>query len=127
VNNCSRGPKPASAGCCATAAVFTLRYMDPRSIIISRIDLQLRRHLGHTVDTHRAVNDTRYAKDILLVCDAMEGTDLPQLATQFRVADEQMSAARRALAPRVAPRMPTAHAPVQAAAAQRPVTFGRDR
>jgi hypothetical protein len=107
--------------------VFTLRYMDPRSIIISRIDLQLRRHLGHTVDTHRAVNDTRYAKDMLLVCDAMEGTDLPQLATQFRVADEQISAARRALAPRVAPRVPTAYTPVQAAAAQRPVTFGRDR
>jgi hypothetical protein len=97
--------------------------MDPRNIIVNRIDLQLRRHLGQQVDTHRAMSDTRYAKDMLLVCDAMEGTDLPQLATQFRVIDEQITAARRALSPRVAPRGPTAYAPTQAAPAQRPVTF----
>ena len=99
--------------------------MDQRHIIVSRIDLQLRRHLGQAVDAHRAVSDTRYAKDLLLVCDAMEGTDLPQLATQFREADLQMTAARRALAPRPTTRVPTAYAPmpVTAAAAQRPVTF----
>mgnify|MGYP003548182628 CR=1 FL=1 len=99
--------------------------MDQRNIIVSRIDLQLRRHLGQPVDTHRAVSDTRYAKDLLLVCDAMEGTDLPQLATQFREIDLQMTAARRALAPRPATRVPTACTPmlVPAAGAQRPVTF----
>jgi hypothetical protein len=99
--------------------------MDPRQIIVSRIDLQLRRHLGQAVDAHRAVSDTRYSKDMLLVCDAMEGTELPQLATQFREADEQMTAARRALAPRVQTRVATAYTsmPVPAASAQRPVTF----
>jgi hypothetical protein len=99
--------------------------MDPRHIIASRIDLQMRRHLGQVVDTLRAISDNRYAKDLLLVCDAMEGTDLPQLATQFRAIDEQIMAARRALAPRPATRLPSDHAPMAlpAAAAQRPVTF----
>ena len=99
--------------------------MDQRHIIVSRIDLQLRRHLGQAVDAHRAVSDTRYAKDLLLVCDAMEGTDLPQLASQFRQANEQISAARRALAPRPTTRVPMPYAPmpVAAATAQRPVTF----
>ena len=99
--------------------------MDQRHIIVSRIDLQLRRHLGQPVDAHRAVSDTRYAQDLLLVCDAMEGTELPQLATQFRQVDEQMGAARRALAPRANTRVPMAYTPmpVPAALAQRPVTF----
>jgi hypothetical protein len=99
--------------------------MDQRHIIVSRIDLQLRRQLGQAVDAHRAVSDPRYAKDMLLVCEAMEGTDLPQLATQFREADERIVAARRALAPRMQTRVPTAYTPrpVAAAAAQRPVTF----
>jgi hypothetical protein len=85
--------------------------MDPRAVIASRIDLQLRRHLGQPVDTHRALHDARYIKDLLLVCDAMEGTDLPQLATQFRTIDEQTSAARRALAPRAAARPPMPYVP----------------
>ncbi len=99
--------------------------MDQRHIIVSRIDLQLRRHLGQAVDTHRAISDTRYAKDMLLVCDAMEGTDLPHLASQFRQVDAQLLAARRALAPRPATRAPGAQTPmpVSAAEAQRPLTF----
>jgi hypothetical protein len=97
--------------------------MDSRHIIVSRIDLQLRRHLGQPVDTQRAISDTRYAKDLLLVCDAMEGTDLPHLAAQFRQADEQIVAARRALAPRPAARVPTAYTPMPMQSAQRPVTF----
>jgi hypothetical protein len=101
--------------------------MDQRNIIVSRIDLQLRRHLGQPVDTHRAVSDTRYAKDLLLVCDAMEGTDLPQLASQFRAADEQIIAARRALSPRATTRTPTSYTPTPMPAAQRPVSFGRER
>ena len=97
--------------------------MDPRHIIVSRINLQLRRHLGQPVDTHRAVSDTRYAKDMLLVCDAMEGTDLPHLATQFRAVDEQIIAARRALAPKPTARAPSAEMSMPLPNAQRPVTF----
>jgi hypothetical protein len=61
--------------------------MDPRSVIANRIDLQLRHHLGQGVDTSRALNDVRYARDMLLVCDAMQGTGLPLLARQFRNAE----------------------------------------
>jgi hypothetical protein len=103
--------------------------MDPRNLIVSRIDLQLRRHLGQPVDAHRAVTDARYARDLLLVCDAMADTDLPQLAAEFRDADERTSAARRALAPRPNTRVPLHQPPPSelAATPQRPVSFNRAR
>ena len=65
--------------------------MDPRSIIATRIDLHLRRHLGVGVDSCRALTDARYMHDVLLVCDAMADTDLPLLARQFRIAGERMA------------------------------------
>ena len=63
------------------------------------------------MDTHRAVTDARYSRDVLLVCDAMEGTDLPQLAAQFRVAEELYQSTRRALAPRNSQRIAAAAPP----------------
>ncbi len=101
--------------------------MDPRAVIASRIDLQLRRHLGQPVDTHRALHDKRYILDLLLVCDAMEGTELPQLAAQYRAIDEQTSAARRALAPRAVTRQPMPYVPAGLVPTQRRVTFSRTR
>ncbi len=65
--------------------------MDPRTVIASRIDLQLRRHLGLGVDAYRALSDDPYARDMLLVCEAMVGTGLPLLARQFRSAGELMA------------------------------------
>jgi hypothetical protein len=65
--------------------------MDPRSLIASRIDLHLRRQLGTPIDGYRALTDTRYMRDVLLVCDAMTDTDLPLLARQFRVAGTRMA------------------------------------
>ena len=65
--------------------------MDPRTLIVSRIDLHLRRQLGANVDSYRALTDSRYMRDVLLVCDAMTGTDLPLLARQFRVAGTRMA------------------------------------
>jgi hypothetical protein len=73
--------------------------MDPRTVIASRIDLQLRRHLRQGVDAMRALSDARYAADMLLVCDAMIGTDLPLLARQFRQAGELMAREARQKAP----------------------------
>jgi hypothetical protein len=72
--------------------------MDRRTLIASRIDLHLRRHLGTRLDCYRALTDADYVRDVLLVCDAMQGTDLPLLARQFRVAGERM--ALKAQAPR---------------------------
>ena len=70
--------------------------MDPRTVIAQRIDLKLRHQLGAGVDAQRTLDDALYARDVLLVCDAMQGTDLPLLARQFRVAGEHMAAERRA-------------------------------
>jgi hypothetical protein len=69
--------------------------MDPRTVIATRIDMGLRRALGEGVDLTRALRDERYARDMLLVCDALAGTDLPLLARQFRAAGEHMAAERR--------------------------------
>jgi hypothetical protein len=85
--------------------------MDQRTFIASRIDVQLRRHLGQAVDTHRVVTDARYSRDVLLVCDALEDTDLPHLAAQFRVAEELYQTTRRALAPRASQRIAAAAPP----------------
>ena len=68
--------------------------MDPRSVIAQRIDLHLRRQLGEAVDMQRALRDERYARDLLLVCDAMAGTELPLLARQFRAAVEGLHVQR---------------------------------
>lgn len=70
--------------------------MDPRTVIAQRIDLKLRHLLGEGVDSQRTISDDRYARDVLLVCDAMTDTDLPLLARQFRAASEHMAAERRA-------------------------------
>ena len=43
----------------------------------------------------RALRDERYARDLLLVCDAMAGTELPLLAHQFRAAGRLMADERR--------------------------------
>jgi hypothetical protein len=60
--------------------------MDSRRVIAERIAMGLRRHLGEGVDPQRTVDDPRYARDVLLVCDALTDTDLPALAQQFRSA-----------------------------------------
>jgi len=70
--------------------------MDPRTVIAQRIDLKLRHLLGEGVDSQRTISDERYARDVLLVCEAMKDTDLPVLARQFRTAGEHMAAERRA-------------------------------
>ena len=101
--------------------------MDTRTLIASRIDLQLRRHLGQPVDAYRAVNDARYARDLLLVCEAMEGTALPQLACLFREAEEQITAARRTLSQRSNARTQMPYVPASLVPAKRPVSFGRER
>ena len=44
----------------------------------------LLRELGHGIEVERLLTRERYARDVLLVCDAMAGTDLPRLSAQFR-------------------------------------------
>jgi hypothetical protein len=70
--------------------------MGPRTVIAQRIDLKLRHLLGEGVDSQRTLADERYARDVLLVCEAMKDTDLPLLARQFRAAGDHMGAERGA-------------------------------
>jgi hypothetical protein len=87
---------PAGAGWLLQQRVPTLRRMDPRTVIATRIEMGLRRQLGESIDPYRALRDEGYARDLLLVCDALKGTDLPLLARQFRAAGEHMPAERSA-------------------------------
>ena len=52
--------------------------------IADRIHVLLVRELGQGLDRQRMVKDTLYARDVLLVCDALRQTDAPFLAQHFR-------------------------------------------
>jgi hypothetical protein len=57
--------------------------------IAQRIDVLLLRELGLGIDPLRMLAQPLYARDVLLVCEAMRGSNLAMLATQFREATEQ--------------------------------------
>ena len=44
----------------------------------------LLRELDHSIEVERLLGDPRYARDVLLVCDASAGSELPALAALFR-------------------------------------------
>jgi hypothetical protein len=52
--------------------------------IANRINLLLLRELGQGIDVKRMISQPRYARDVLLVCDARPGTDIASLALHFR-------------------------------------------
>ena len=52
--------------------------------IADRIHLLLVREIGQGLDRQRMVKEPLYARDVLLVCDALPGTDAPSLAGHFR-------------------------------------------
>ena len=54
--------------------------------IAERMNALLLHELGQGVAELRMVAEPLYARDVLLVCDAMPGTELATLAQQFRVA-----------------------------------------
>jgi hypothetical protein len=57
--------------------------------IAQRIDMLLQRELGQGIDVQRMVAQPLYARDVLLVCEALRGSDLALLAQQFREAATQ--------------------------------------
>jgi len=83
--------------------------------IATRIHQLLLRELGQGVAVEMLLTRERYARDVLLVCDALRGSELAQLADDFRRLTAQQ---RQAAAPRAAPRSPPSSLP--AALAQRP-------
>lgn len=52
--------------------------------LASRIHILLEHELGKGVDAARLITEPLYRRDVLLVCDAMRGTEGPQLAREFR-------------------------------------------
>ena len=71
--------------------------------IADRIHLLLVRELGQGLDRQRMLREPLYARDVLLVCDALRLTDAPMLAMHFRRCaaspdEAEQAAARRAAA-----------------------------
>ncbi len=54
--------------------------------IATKIHFYLMRELGQGIDVEKMLKQPRYARDVLLVCDACSGTELAQLAVQYRSA-----------------------------------------
>ena len=48
----------------------------------------LMHEFGQGVDIQRLLKEPLYARDVLLVCDALRDSDLSVLAQQFRAADD---------------------------------------
>ena len=54
--------------------------------LADRIHASLVREIGQGVDRQRLLREPLYARDVLLVCDALRQSALPDLAQQFRQA-----------------------------------------
>jgi hypothetical protein len=52
--------------------------------IATRMHELLLREIGHGIEVERLLTRDRYARDVLLVCDACAGSELPRLAAEFR-------------------------------------------
>jgi hypothetical protein len=61
--------------------------------LANRMHLQLLRQLGQGIDVKRMLGDERYARDVLLVCDALPQHGLREMAARYREAciDEGVS------------------------------------
>ena len=64
--------------------------------IADLVNEALRRELGQGIDSLRMVAEPLYARDVLLVCDALPGGEPARLAQQFREAAAAAQAARAA-------------------------------
>jgi hypothetical protein len=69
---------------------------DTRQQIAHRIHLLLRRELGQGIEEARMLADPLYARDVLLVCDAMPASGLAALAQQFRAIEPPAGTVRAA-------------------------------
>ena len=61
--------------------------------IARQLHAALLAEIDHEIEIERLVSDGRYARDVLLVCDACPATGLPLLARQFRALVAPLDAA----------------------------------
>jgi hypothetical protein len=89
------GPKgaPASVRAGASAAV----PLATRQRIAQRMSQLLQVEIGTGVEVRRMLAQPLYARDVLLVCDAMRGSELAGLARQYRDAEAAEAAAEAEL------------------------------
>lgn len=94
--------------------------MDTRLPFAQRIEHGLRRHLGTYIDIELMLRSGLYARDVLIVCDMITGSDLPDLARQYRAAGAEAAWAALRAAARDAVDVPCSEGsgPVQYAAPQ---------
>ena len=76
---------------------------DHRLQLARRIHQVLVQQIDHEIEVERLLVDPRYARDVLLVCDALAGTEAPPLATQFRQLPTPVAAAAGVIGPAGAP------------------------
>jgi hypothetical protein len=87
--------------------------------IAQQLHILLHREIDHAIEIERLLGEPRYARDVLLVCDALPNTDAHALAAQFR--------GQQALAAPVRPRIPTALPPAGGGAVAAPGNPGHAR
>jgi hypothetical protein len=59
--------------------------------LAQRIHQLLLREIDHAIEVERLLTDPRYARDVLLVCDAVPGGELQPLVSLFREASHPVS------------------------------------
>jgi hypothetical protein len=59
--------------------------------LAQRIHQLLLREIDHAIEVERLLADPRYARDVLLVCEAVPGGELPPLVRLFREASRAVS------------------------------------
>ena len=67
------------------AKPFNPHSLIGRLQLAQRIHQALVHEIDHAIEVERLLTDARYARDVLLVCDALAGSEAPSLAAQFRL------------------------------------------
>ena len=58
--------------------------LSSRLLIARQLQAVLQLELAHVIEIERLLGDAHYARDVLLVCDALRSEDVTALAAQFR-------------------------------------------
>lgn len=80
----STGPQNPAHDRCAAKRKFIVSHSPSPLQIATKIHFFLMRELGKGIDVEKMLQQPRYARDVLLVCDACRGTELAELASTYR-------------------------------------------
>ena len=80
----STGPQNPAHDRCAAKRKFIVSHSPSPLQIATKIHFFLMRELGKGIDVEKMLQQPRYARDVLLVCDACRGTELADLASTYR-------------------------------------------